>query len=140
MRSLLLLVTSGCALLGASCSDSSSLHAVRGKVLFKSEPAVGATVTFIRKDSGDPLHAPTFQGIVEEDGTFRLNGPGGSGAPAGDYMVLIEWKEGAGSQRGRAPALNAPDRLKKKYLDPNNPLLTATVEAKSTTLGDFNLD
>ncbi len=62
MRSLLLLVTSGCALLSASCSDSSSLHAVRGKVLFKGEPAVGATVTFIRKRIREALKTPISSG------------------------------------------------------------------------------
>jgi hypothetical protein len=139
MRSLLLAVISGSALLSASCGNSAGLHAVHGKVLVKGEPAIGATVTFIRQGS-DPLKDPPLQGIVEEDGTFTLKGPGGSGAPAGDYVVLVEWKEGAGSQGGRAPALSAPDRLKKKYLDPSKPLLAARVEATATTLPPFELD
>jgi hypothetical protein len=140
MRSLLWLVTAGFALLSASCGNSSHLYAVRGKVLFKGEPAVGATVTFIHKGSADPLKNPTVVGVVQEDGTFTLNGPEGSGAPVGDYVVLVEWKEGAGAERGRAPALGAPDRLKNKYLDPNKPLLAATVEARSNTLPPFELD
>jgi hypothetical protein len=112
---------------------------VSGKVLFNGEPAVGATVTFVRRGAADPLKEQTPQGIVGEDGTFTLNGPGGEGAQPGEYVVLVEWKEGAGARRGRAPALSAPDRLKKKYLDPNNPLLTAKVEAKSNTLPPFEL-
>jgi hypothetical protein len=115
------------------------LYPVNGKVLVNGEPAVGATVTFVRKGSPDPLKEPTPQGVVGEDGTFTLSGPGGDGALPGEYAVLVEWKEGAGTKRGRAPALNAPDRLKKKYLDPSKPLLTATVEAKSNTLPPFEL-
>jgi len=124
--------------ISAGC-NSSGLYPVNGKVLFNGESAVGATVTFVRKGSTDPLKEQTPQGVVGEDGTFTLSGPGGDGAPPGEYVVLVEWKEGAGSKRGRAPALNAPDRLKKKYLDPNKPLLTATVEAKSNTLPPFEL-
>jgi hypothetical protein len=119
--------------------NSSGLYPVSGKVLVNGEPAVGATVTFIRKGSTDPLKDPTPQGTVGEDGTFTLSGPGGDGAPPGEYVVLVEWKEGAGKVKGRAPALSAPDRLKKKYLDPNQPLLTAIVEPKSNTLPPFEL-
>ncbi|OWK45709.1 hypothetical protein [Fimbriiglobus ruber] len=128
-----------CALACSSCGSSSGLYPVTGKVLFNGEPAVGATVTFVRKSSADPLKESTPQGVVAENGMFTLSGPGGDGAPAGEFVVLVEWKEGAGAKRGRAPALSAPDRLKKKYLDPNKPLLTATVEAKSNTLAPFEL-
>ena len=53
--------------------------------------------------------------------------------------MLVEWKEGAGRAKGRSPALSAPDRLKKRYLDPNKPLLTATVEAKKNVLPPFEV-
>jgi hypothetical protein len=129
-----------CALACSSCGNSSGLYPVSGKVLVNGEPAVGATVTFVRKGSTDPLKEPTPQGMVGDDGTFTLRGPGGDGAPPGEYVVLVEWKEGAGSKHGRAPALSAPDRLKKKYLDPNKPLLTATVEAKTNNLPPFDLN
>jgi hypothetical protein len=122
----------------AGC-NSSGLYPVSGKVLVNGEPASGATVTFVRKGSADPLKEQTLQGTVGDDGNFTLSGPAGEGAPAGEYVVLVEWKEGAGKTKGRAPALSAPDRLKKKYLDPNKPLLTATVEAKSNTLSPFEL-
>ena len=122
------------------CGNSAGLYPVRGKVLYHGEPAVGATLTFVRKGPADPLKEPTPQGIVMEDGTFTVSGPGGEGAAPGEYVVLIEWKEGAGKQKGRSPALNSPDRLKKKYLDPNNPLLTATVGAKPNELSPFELN
>ena len=139
VRLLLPIAAAACSLACSSCDHSSGLYPVTGKVLVNGDPAAGATVTFVRKGATDPLKESTPQGVVEDDGTFALSGPVGAGAPPGEYVVLVEWKEGAGKKRGRAPALSAPDRLKKKYLDPNRPLLTATVEAKSTTLPPFEL-
>ncbi len=135
---LLTLAVSLAALACTSCGNSSGLYPVSGKVLVNGEPAVGATVTFLRKGA-DRMNEPVEQGVVAADGTFTLSGPAGDGAPPGDYVVLVEWKEGAGKQAGRAPALNAPDRLQKRYLDPANPLLTATVEAKKNLLPTFEL-
>jgi hypothetical protein len=122
----------------AGCGSGNGAHPVAGKVLVKGEPAVGATVTFLRKDADRRTESPV-QGVVHEDGSFVLAGPNGPGALPGEYVVLVEWKEGAGKMKGRAPALAAPDRLKGRYLDPNKPLLTAKVEAAATTLPPFEL-
>jgi hypothetical protein len=127
------------AFLCSSCGQSNGLYPVYGKVLYKGEPAVGATVTFVPKGQRDVLHEQTPQGVVEEDGSFTLAGPLGQGAVPGEYVVLVEWKEGAGKKRGRAPALTAPDLLKKKYLNPAKPLLTSTVEPKSNVLAPFEV-
>ena len=132
-------LVAACLVACAGC-NSSGLYPVSGKVLYNGEPAVGATVTFVRKGATDPLKEQTPQGVVGEDGTFTLSGPGGDGAPPGEYAVLIEWKEGAGKTKGRAPALNAPDRLKKRYLDPDRPRLTATVEPKTNKLPPFEVE
>jgi hypothetical protein len=137
-RFLSVAVTAACLAACAGCGNSSGQYPVSGKVLHDGQPAAGATVTFIRKGV-DPFKEPTPQGTVGDDGTFILTGPGGAGAAPGDYVVLVEWKEGAGAKRGRAPALGAPDRLKTKYLDPNKPQLTATVEPKSNSLPPFEV-
>jgi hypothetical protein len=136
-RLLFAALTAACCAAVVGCGDSNGRHPVSGKVLYNGEPAVGANVTFVRKGAGADNQAA--QGVVHEDGTFTLAGPGGSGAQPGEYAVLVEWKEGAGKVRGRSPGLNAPDRLKKRYLDPNKPLLTATVGTTSTTLPPFEL-
>jgi hypothetical protein len=122
----------------AGCG-STGRHPVSGKVLYNGQPAVGASVTFVRKGAGAATDHEAAQGVVQDDGTFTLAGPTGKGAPPGEYIVLVEWKEGAGKVKGRSPGLNAPDRLKKRYLDPNKPLLTATVETKTTQLPPFEL-
>jgi hypothetical protein len=112
---------------------------VSGTVLYRGEPAAGATVTFVRKGVTNRMKEQTPQGVVGDDGSFSLASPAGDGAQPGDYAVLVEWKEGASKGKGRSPGLNAPDRLKKRYLDPNKPLLTATVEAKKNNLAPFEL-
>ena len=120
----------------AGCGGLNGRYPVSGKVVYNGEPAVGATVMFVRKDAPSQTH----QGVVGEDGTFTLAGPAGDGALPGEYTVLVEWKEGAGKSRGRSPGLSAPDRLKKRYLDPNRPLLTATIDAKSNRLPPFEVE
>jgi hypothetical protein len=128
-------VMAACLMVCAGCGGLNGRYPVSGKVLYNGEPAIGATVTFIRKDAASQSH----QGVVGEDGTFTLAGPAGEGALPGEYTVLVEWKEGSGKVKGRSPGLNAPDRLKKRYLDPKKPLLTATVEAKTNNLPPFEL-
>jgi hypothetical protein len=132
-----LLVSGIFACLG--CGNSAGVYPVNGKVFYQGKPAVGATLTFVRKDAAERTQEPTPQGVVGEDGTFSLACVRGAGAPPGEYAVLVEWKLGAGKMVGRSPGLTAPDRLQGRYLDPTKPLLTATVEAKTNTLSPFEL-
>jgi hypothetical protein len=126
------------ALACAGCGSPAGIYPVSGKVLYKGEPAVGATVSFVRKGGAGPQdHVP--QGVVGEDGRFSLASPLGAGAAPGEYAVLVEWKTGAGVTRGRNPGPGAPDRLGRRYLDAGRPLLTATVEAKTNSLPPFEL-
>jgi hypothetical protein len=132
-------LVAGCALTSASCRPANGLYPVRGQVLFEGKPAAGATVWFLRKGATDPYQESTPQGVVQEDGSFTLAGPSGAGAAPGEYVVLVEWKEGAEKKRGRSPGLNAPDRLKGRYLNPRQPLLTATVASANNALPAFEL-
>jgi hypothetical protein len=122
------------------CGNSNGMNPVYGKVLYKNEPAVGATVYFHRKGSSDPLHEQVPMGVIKEDGTFELACPTGHGALVGEYVVLVEWKEGAGKKRGRSPGLDAPDRLKGRYLNPRKPLLQAEVKSGTNRLSPFELN
>jgi hypothetical protein len=138
-KSLAISLLAAAAAASLGCGDSSGTYPVNGKVLYHGEPAVGATVAFVRKGVSDRMHEQTPQGVVGEDGTFSLASPLGEGASPGNYAVLVEWKVGAGKTKGRSPGLSAPDRLKRRYLDPARPLLNATVEAKTNTLPPFEL-
>jgi hypothetical protein len=115
----------------SGCRDPNRLYPVRGKVLYRGEPAVGAAVYFHRKDVADPLQEQILQGIVEQDGTFELAGANGKGALPGEYSVLIEWKQG--------PGIDAPDRFQGKYLDLNNPSFMAQVKPTTNELPVFEI-
>jgi hypothetical protein len=123
----------------AGCGNSNGVYPVSGKVLYKGEPAKGAIVYFHRKSVTDILQEHTPQGVVEEDGTFTLVSPLGKGALPGEYVVLIEWKEGAGKGRGRNPALAAPDRLRGRYMNPKKPQFQVEVKTEKTQLTPFEL-
>jgi hypothetical protein len=138
-KSLVVFVATAWAFSSFGCGSSSGVYPVSGKVLYRGAPAAGATVSFVRKGAADPMREQVPQGVVREDGTFSLASPLGNGAPPGEYAVLVEWKVGAGKVKGRSPALSAPDRLKRRYLDPARPLLTTTVEAKANSLPPFEL-
>jgi hypothetical protein len=134
------LVLASLTLSSFGCGNANGLNPVYGKVLFKSEPAVGATVYFHRVGSSDSLHEQVPMGVIQDDGTFQLAGPSGAGAPTGDYVVLVEWKEGAGKLRGRSPGLNALDRLKGRYRNMKKPLLHAEIKSGANRLPTFELN
>jgi hypothetical protein len=134
-----LITAAACVAITSGCGRSNGLYPVTGKVLYNGAPATGATVSFVPKGAAEGQQADVPLGVVNEDGTFTLAGPRGEGAAAGEYVVLIAWKEGAGKVKGRSPALNAPDRLKGRYLNPSRPLLRATVKPESNDLAPFEV-
>jgi len=76
--------------------------------------------------------------IVQPDGSLELVcGALGTGAPPGNYDVLIEWKRT--TRPGKRQPQSGPDRLKGRYADRKHPLLRATVEARATNLPPFEL-
>jgi hypothetical protein len=84
-RLVLLAATLG---LAAGCGGAGDkLYPVKGKVVFKDngQPLPGGTVLF-QTAGDDPKRA---SGELELDGTFTLGSPGGPGACAGDYQVLL---------------------------------------------------
>ena len=129
----------------AGCGGNSkgvTLYPVRGKVLYKGEPAAGADVVFCLKGdtSKDPLR-PT--GKVRSDGSFLLSTfRADDGAPAGDYAVLVRWyKEGkVGQEKGKKRSHNVPiDFLQDRYANPASPRFTATVRTETTELSPFDM-
>jgi hypothetical protein len=133
------LALAGGILASAGCGSRNGIYPVSGKVLYQGEPAVGAFVYFHRKGDGDRLREHIPQGIVGEDGSFTLASPAGQGALPGDYAVLIEWKEGAGTLRGRGPGLDARDRFHGRYMNVQKPQLMAEVKAERNRLEPFEL-
>jgi hypothetical protein len=126
------------ALACGSCGKTNhGLYPVSGKVTFNGSPASGATVFFHRKGA-DAMNEQMIMGVVENDGTFELVcGSLGSGAPPGEYVVVIEWKDVLGRDKGRP--LRGPDKLNGRYADPIHPRLHATIKEETNDLAPFDL-
>jgi hypothetical protein len=128
------------AVLALACSSCGGdrIYPVRGSVTFKDTPAAGAAV-FFRRQGGDRMNDALVMGVAQQDGTFEVVcGSQGKGAPAGQYDVLIEWKE-ATKQQGRGLPEHPRDKLRGRYADPKHPRLHATVAAQTNILAPFEL-
>ncbi len=135
--------------------DGPVLYPVHGKVMYKGQPAVGATVMFHSEDAPPPNAVPLIPtGLVDDEGNFSLETEDvGSGAPAGKYKVLIQWR----TKGGDAPAVPAPatkskgrvkivdkpdgppDRLQGRYMKSENALIKVEIKPEENTLQPFDV-
>lgn len=154
-RRLICVVGTACSLFAAAgCGNSAGLVPVKGKVLYKGEPASGAVVYFHPEKGSaagsEALPIPT--GTVEDDGTFSLSSDNlGNGAKPGKYAVLVEWRDQKGDgvtpvkTRGktnlvkRSRVRSGPDRLGGRYFKIENPLLLTEVKSAWNQLEPFDL-
>jgi hypothetical protein len=113
------------ALVGLSCSSKEKfeLFPVRGKVLVKDKPAGGVMLMFLPPVESDKKAARPL-GLTSEDGTFMLVTNDEEGAPAGDYLVTMQWLQNpppAGPKKGvpmpPAGGDEPVDKLGGRYLD-----------------------
>ncbi len=147
------LISSALSAMILGCGASSGLYPVSGQVIYKGQPAAGAKVSFYRKDGQTPSNAIP-QAQADSDGSFQLVSEDlGSGAMPGDYVVLVEWRQGplrthrleARKTLGKSAAregktvLTADDQLKGRYFDIGHPRLTAQVKPERNTLPPFDL-
>ena len=137
MRKLVWSAVAGIGLICTSCTGSNRLYPVSGTVTYKGKPAAGAAV-FFHHQGLDRMHEHMIMGLVQEDGSFELVcGSLGTGAPAGEYDVLIEWKRVTGQRKGHPQ--HGPDQLKGRYADRNHPRLHALIKAEPNRLPVFDL-
>jgi hypothetical protein len=98
-----------------SCGDGKypKTHAVKGKVLVDGQPAKDCQVSFHRL-SGPQLATPaTPSGVTDDNGVFQLTSyVAEDGAPEGEYVVKIEWRERSGITKSD---FDGPDRLGGDY-------------------------
>lgn len=136
MRRVVSLLIAGLFVLCGSCNGD-NIYPVSGKVTYNGSPASGAAVFFVRQGRRSAGEGATM-GVVREDGSFEVAcGSLGKGARPGEYNVLIEWRVVSRGSKGRPQ--RGPDKLKRRYADPQLPLLHATVEAKTNELPPFDL-
>jgi hypothetical protein len=125
------------AMLGGACKKSSTkLFPVKGKVLFKDQPAEGAKVVFSPMgEANAQFRGDRPSATVNADGSFEMRTDEGVGAPPGEYAVLITWFP----PRDENPNANPKNKLPKKYSDPTSPPLKATVKEEVNDLGTLTL-
>ncbi len=107
-----------------SCSSSSrpELFPVRGKVLVKNKPAGGVLLTFLPAGEKDPTPFRPLA-ITSEDGSFLVTTDEEDGAPAGEYVVTMVWKDAAPTKAKKDKniqmMMGSPqvDKLGGKYAD-----------------------
>jgi hypothetical protein len=105
------------AVSAASCSGNGTgdVYPVKGTVLYRGKPAVGARVVFIPLGESE-TRRPVPQATVEEDGSFRLSSyTQHDGAAPGRYAVTISWPSDRIKAEDGSPA--GPDRLGRRYDD-----------------------
>jgi hypothetical protein len=133
------------ALLLASCSSKSKydLVPVHGKVLYKDQPAEGVLVMFLPFNEAD-TKGPRPIAKTEADGTFVLMTEDQEGAPAGDYVVTMQWlKEPPAPKKLEPGAMmlggEPVDVLKGKYVDRKKGF-KVKIEPGKTELEPFKLN
>lgn len=112
---------------------------MRGKVLFRGQPAVGASVAFVPLTD---LRAPKAQARVGADGAFQLSTYElNDGAPAGRYGVTITWPEPNPRSQGEGDEeLQGPDRLGGRYSNPQASPWTIEVADQPLELEPFHTE
>ena len=118
-----------------------AVYPVKGRVLFRGAPAVGALVVMhpnVPRDERREL--PICRGTVDENGDFTISSYGdGDGAPAGDYTVTVAWPQTGGDSDDPESSTLTEDRFGGKYSDPENSGLKAVVSKEATQLKVFDL-
>lgn len=120
----------------AGCDDGRTpVYPAKGKVVDSAgKPLVGATVVFHPVGEGaDPVLKPG--GLTDSEGVFVLTTHAhNDGAPAGDYVATLEWRD-----KPKSPADDPPDRLKGKFRDPKTSPFKVTVTNGKNELPEIKL-
>jgi hypothetical protein len=129
------------ALLAGACASCSAakgprLYPVRGQVLYNGRPVAKGLVVF------HPL-APTAGAgqkpiaYTDDEGRFRLTTDRpGDGAPAGEYVVTVEWRE---KTRTGVEKVGGRNLLPARYGKPESSGLRCRVEEGPNELPPLNL-
>jgi hypothetical protein len=131
----------GLVILCAGCGGG--LAPTTGKVTHKGNPIKGAIVVFHPRNATINSQRPS--GVTDESGGYSLTTGTEAGAPPGEYVVTVVWREEP--EQGKIKVIGTdmtppdmPDRLKGKYADPTTSELKATVNGGGTTVPTFEVE
>lgn len=121
---------------GVYADLTSPVFPVSGTVLVEGRAPVGAVVKFHRVDAKQWV-VTTPIAKVNDDGRFQLRSIGNrSGAPAGEYIVTVEWTP---EQIGVEGLEASPNLLPARYATAATSPLRATVRAETNELATIDL-
>jgi hypothetical protein len=79
---------------GGGGADRIPVYKAAGKITFNNQPPSGAFVVLHPKGAAPQTDVPKPTALVKADGTFEpTTFDSADGAPAGDYVVTIEWRK-----------------------------------------------
>ena len=106
------LALAGC---GQGGPDRIPVFKTAGRITFNNQPAGGAFLVLHPKDAATP-NAPRPTAHVKADGTFEpTTFDSADGAPAGEYVLTVEWRKLVNDRGEWAPG---PNLLPARYSDP----------------------
>lgn len=127
---LLLLALTSLVFSSCSRSDRVAVSPVRGQVFAeRGKPAAGALVVFhpVVSEHDDTLRPLAY---VDDEGNFELTTyVQGDGAPSGEYLITVEWRERPATPFSANK--EGKDRLRGRFADPASSKIRFTVEGDS---------
>lgn len=87
---------------------------VKGKILVNGQAAKECQISLHRTSAGDPAFPATPSAVTDEKGEFQLTSyTANDGAPEGEYIATIEWRDRSGLSRAE---FEGPDQLAGAYV------------------------
>jgi hypothetical protein len=117
-------------------------YPVSGQLFVANQPASGARIYFQPIQGGEPegWTGGYPRATVAADGSFQATTyEAQDGAPAGEYVLLVEWRELAAEGDEPAEEGRPADRLGGRYMDAASSSLRATVKTEPTNLPRIDL-
>lgn len=123
---LCLALLSGCE---GPAYESIPTHPASGRITVNGVPAEGAVVRLYPATPQPGAKYPLMpSGRADGEGVYRLTTyEGEDGAPAGDYVVTVEWPDPDWRPPGGGMPPPPPDRLKGRFADPKRSAIRTTV-------------
>ena len=128
---------------GCEPSNEKAVYPVKGQLFVRSQPAEGALIILSPADGADPSGwtAGYPRAVASADGSFQISTyEDNDGAPAGEYIVLVQWRKPVSGSMPSDPETEVPDRLGGRYMDPQASKLRATVSESPTELPRIDLE
>jgi hypothetical protein len=127
------------ALLGASCARDGRppVYPAQGKIFYEGKPAANALVILHPVNKDPRLESVRPLAHVEADGSFKLTTfANGDGAPAGEYVVTVDWREKTAPVEGAPPGRSL---LPQRYSNPESSQLRVQVKEGPNELEPLKL-